>query len=101
MWSVLQWMGRLYLLTNLRIVRLSGIFSVDIFDCPLRKVGRTRLVSAVRERLVGLGSIEIVPQDESSPTGLWQTIRHPVEVHEQIVATINRAKQGGRPCAGE
>ena len=42
MWAVLNWMGRLYVLTDLRVLRLSGVFSVDIFDCPLRKVGEAR-----------------------------------------------------------
>jgi len=32
MWAALQWMGRLYILTDMRIVRLSGVFSVEIFD---------------------------------------------------------------------
>ena len=95
MWAVLQWMGRLYILTDLRILRLSGIFNVDIFDCPLRKVRRTRLVYTIKERLLGLGTIEIIPRDENQPLGFWQTIRRPAQVHEQIVATINRAKHCG------
>ena len=95
MWAALQWMGRLYILTDLRIIRLSGVFSVDLFDCPLRKVARTRLTTTMRERLFGLGSIEISPSDSDCPAGQWQTISSPREVHEQIVATINRAKQSG------
>src|SRR5438067_7160997 len=31
-WAVLQWMGRLYILTDMRIIRLSGVFHVDVFD---------------------------------------------------------------------
>lgn len=94
MWSVLQWMGRVYVLTDMRIVRLSGVFSVDIFDCPLRKIRTTRMYRTMRERLTRIGSIEIIPADETSPLGYWQSIRKPAEVHEQIVAAINRAKQG-------
>ena len=92
MWAVLNWMGRLYILTDQRIVRLSGVFSIDIFDCPLRKVLRTRLVPTGGERLLGLGSIEIVPQDECRPCGVWQTIARPAQVNEQINAAIRRAK---------
>lgn len=99
MWATLQWMGRLYILTDLRILSLSGIFAIEVFDCPLRKVARTRLVRGLQDRLVGVGSIEIIPQDESFPFGLWQTVARPKMVREQIVATINRAKQGGFPCA--
>ncbi len=36
-WALLQWMGRLYVLTDQRILRLAGVFYIDVFDCPLRK----------------------------------------------------------------
>jgi hypothetical protein len=101
MWATLVWMGRLYILTDMRILSISGVFNVEVFDCPLRKVARTRLIRNVEDRVVGVGSIEIIPQDESYPFGLWQTLARPKAVHEQIVATINRAKQGGAggmPC---
>ena len=95
MWAVLQWTARLYVLTDLRILRISGVFTVNIFDCPLRKVARTRLLLMTRERIMGLGSIEIIPLEEDWPEGVWRTIARPRQVHEQVVAAINKAKQGG------
>ena len=95
MWAMLQWVSRLYVLTDLRILRVGGVFNVNIFDCPLRKVARTRLLMITRERILGLGSIEIIPLDENSLEGIWQTIAGPRQVHEQVVAAINKAKQGG------
>jgi hypothetical protein len=94
MWAVLQWMSRLYILTDMRIVRLSGVFQLNIFDCPLRKVARTRILYTVRERLFRLGSIEIIPSEDQLPIGVWQTISKPVVVNDQVVAAVNRAKQG-------
>jgi hypothetical protein len=99
MWAVLQWMGRLYVLTDLRIIRLSGVLRVEIFDCALRKVGRTQVTVSLRERLCATGSVEILPCDESRAPGVWQTIARPREVNELIVATINRAKQHGYGAA--
>ena len=98
MWAVLQWMGRLYILTDLRVLRITGVFGVEVFDCPLRKVVRARLVSTSREKLVGVGSIEIIPSDEAMPAGIWQTVAKPAEVHERLQSAINRAKQSGTPC---
>jgi Bacterial PH domain len=95
MWAVLQWMARLYVLTDLRVLRISGVFNVHIFDCALRKVARTRVLQSTRDRLLGVGSIEIIPVDDNEPEGVWQTIAKPRMVHEQVVATINKAKQGG------
>jgi len=94
-WAVLQWMGRLYILTDMRIIRLSGVFHVDVFDCALRKVARTLLEISFQERLCRIGSIAIIPQDEEVPIAHWQMVAHPRKVHEQIMATISKAKQGG------
>jgi len=95
MWSVLQWMGRLYILTDQRVLRITGIFSVEVFDCPLRKVVRARMVSTSREKLVGVGSIEIIPADEAIPSAIWQTIARPKEILERLRSAIARAKQSG------
>ena len=97
MWAVLQWMGRLYVLTDMRIVRLSGVFNVEIFDCALRKVATTRLTRTFREKLWRLGSIEITPADESCAPSVWQTVKRPAEVHAKVQATIERARQGSLP----
>lgn len=94
MWAMLQWMSRLYILTDMRVVCVSGVFRVAIFDCPLRNVARTRLVRNSQDRATGVGSIEIIPADQTSPFGEWQTIAQPIQIHEKMVATINRAKQG-------
>ena len=97
MWAVLQWMGRLYVLTDMRVVRLSGVFNVEIFDCALRKVAATRVTRTFREKLWRLGSIEIIPVDDSCPPGVWQTVKRPGEVQAKLQSTIDRAKQGSIP----
>lgn len=95
MWGVLQWMGRLYILTDMRIIRLSGVFNVHFYDCPLRKVARAILERTFKERLCRIGTIVIVPQEEEFAIGYWQMVARPREVQERIVAAVNRAKQGG------
>ena len=95
MWAICQWMGRHYILTDQRLVTVSGVFNIELFDCPLRKIARTRVVRSLKEYLCRVGSIVIHPRDDAMP-GQWQTIRNPLLVHETIVAAINRAG----PCAG-
>jgi hypothetical protein len=99
MWAVLAWMGRLYVLTDMRIIRLSGVFRVEIFDCALRKVARTQVTTVVKERITATGSIEITPEDENYPPGVWQTIKKPQEVHDLITRTIQKAKHHGLGAA--
>ncbi len=94
-WALLQWMGRLYVLTDMRIVAISGVWNSVVFECALRRVARTRLTYTLRERVLGLGSIEIIPQDEESPVGIWQMVPRPRRVHERVLSAIRRARQGG------
>lgn len=99
MFAVLQWMGRLYVLTDMRVIRLSGVFHLDIFDCALRKVGRTQVTTTLKERVCATGSIEIIPADEQCPTGVWQTVPRPAEINEVIVSAINNARAHGYGAA--
>jgi hypothetical protein len=58
-------------------------------------VVRARMVSTSREKVVGVGSIEIIPADEAIPSAIWQTIAKPKEILERLRAAITRAKQSG------
>ncbi|HZZ43731.1 MAG TPA: PH domain-containing protein [Tepidisphaeraceae bacterium] len=93
--AILQWLGRLYILTDMRVVQMVGVFAVEICECPLRKIGRVRVVYTLKERLLRLGSVEIIPFDDAFGVGLWQTVAKPKEVHLAIMQAIRRAKQGG------
>jgi len=99
MWAVLAWMGRLYVLTDMRVIRLAGVFRVEIFDCALRKIARTNVVVSARERICATGSIEIIPEDETCLPALWQTIDRPHEVHEIVTSAITRSKNHGLGAA--
>ncbi|MDB5294807.1 MAG: hypothetical protein JWO31_790 [Phycisphaerales bacterium] len=95
MWAVLHWVNRLYILTDMRVLRLSGAFAVEVFDCPLRRVGGTRVTRTFRERLLRLGSVEVQPADDARPPGVWQTVARPDEVNRMIEDAARRAQSGG------
>jgi hypothetical protein len=92
--AVMSWAGKLYLLTDLRIVRIAGVLSPQIHDIPLRKVARTRLVASFHERVCRVGSIEIIPESDQWPWSVWQTVACPQKVHDTVRRAIVRAKQG-------
>jgi Bacterial PH domain len=100
MFAVVQWMRRLYVLTDRRVIRLAGVFSVDVFECPLRKVAQTRVTTSFKERICRVGSIEIQPceppggSEETLAAIVWQTVPRPIEVNERLAAAIRRAKNG-------
>ena len=91
--AVLQWVSRLYVLTNRRIMRLRGILNVDLFECRLTKIQNTHLRFAWYERITGLGSIFFATAGTGGVEASWINIDHPLELHERIRSAIHRAQQ--------
>lgn len=99
MWATIKWSSRLYVLTNMRVMTISGVFNVTAQEIPLRRLARVRNISALRERLLWLGSLELIPLDENFAITSWVTIRRPREVKKRIRAAMERAQQGTPPPA--
>ena len=95
MWSVVEWMGRYYILTDMRLMRVCGVFDVSIHSCVLRKVEMVKLYSPVAEKLLGRGSLDIFGCDQKPM--IWQTIGRPEKVLQQVRAAVYRAKSNGGP----
>ena len=93
--ALLQWVSRLYVLTNRRIMRLRGIFNVDLFECQLTKIQNTFLTMTWYERLTGLGSISFATAGTGGVEASWVSINNPLEVHERVRSAIHRAQKYG------
>jgi hypothetical protein len=93
--AVLQWVSRLYVLTNRRIMRLTGIINVDLFECPLTKIQNTFLTLAWYERLTGLGTISFATAGTGGVVVSWTNVNDPLETHERVRAAIHRAQGPG------
>ena len=92
--SAMQWMGRYYVVTDRRVLRLSGVFSPSVVACPLRKVQGVKMYRTVGERLLGKGSLELTGDNEP-PVMLWQTITRHRDIHQKVAAAVQKAKQNG------
>lgn len=90
--ALLQWQSRVYVLTNLRVLRIRGLFRVEMFQCSLLQVKDVLLVVSSLERFLGLGTIAFSDQSSAQPAAHWQNIRHPQQVHQQIIEAINALK---------
>lgn len=93
--AVMDWVARLYVLTNRRVMRIRGIFNVQIFECSLVRIQNTSLTLNWYERLLGLGSIHFATAGTSGYEASWVNVPHPLEVHEQVRAAITRARNTG------
>ena len=92
--ALLQWVSRLYVLTNRRIMRLTGIFNIDLFECQLTKIQSTVLTIAWYERVFGIGTISFATAGAGGGfEASWTHVNQPLELHERVRAAINRAQR--------
>ena len=89
--AVLQWVSRLYVLTNRRVMRLTGIMNVDLFECSLQRIQNTYLTLTWYERLTGVGTISFATAGTSGVEASWTHVNSPLELHERVRSAIHRA----------
>lgn len=89
-WQFLDWLSRVYVLTDRRIMTIQGVLTVQIFEAPLNQIQHTDLIRTVRERLFGLGSISFATAGTALRETAWLMLANPLDVHRQIVAAISR-----------
>jgi uncharacterized membrane protein YdbT with pleckstrin-like domain len=91
LFAFLEWVSRLYVLTDRRVMRIRGIFNIDIFEAPLVKIQNTYLTFALHERLFGLGTILIATAGTAWIEASWLNVNQPRELHERLRAAIREA----------
>jgi len=94
-WAVLEWVSRLYVLTNRRVMRIRGVFRVELFECALTRIQNTHVVLAVSERMTRTGTIRFQTA-AGQGAAAWRIVARPLEVHEQLREAIRRAHLKGQ-----
>ena len=92
-WAILQWMGRVYVLTDRRVIRQRGVLNIQVFECRLDRVQNTFIQRTVLQRVLGIGTIFFATAGTGVVEAMWQHIRRPAEVHREITAAIERFRQ--------
>jgi hypothetical protein len=87
-----QWLGRLYVLTDRRVLRLRGVLREDVYQCPLKRIRRTHLSLTLPERLVGVGSLLFELDDSRCAPGHWLDLAEPQEVQRLVEEALRRAR---------
>ena len=90
--ATLQWASRLYVLTNRRVMRFTGVLSVRVAECPLARISAIDLQAPPYGRVLRLGSIRMQPVDTSLPAVTWDDVAHPHEVHEILERAIRKSQ---------
>ena len=62
--DILDWMNRQYIVTNRRVIQISGILNKNITDSSLVKVTDVKMSQSASGRLFNYGDIEILTASE-------------------------------------
>lgn len=92
-WQFLEWLGRVYVLTDQRVIRVMGVLRVSVFETPLQHVQHTNLLFTIRERLTGLGTIAFATSGTGGYEAFWIMLAKPLDVHRKVVETLNRYRR--------
>jgi hypothetical protein len=76
--DTLIWLSRQYVITNQRVMKVTGIFNKDVIDSSLEKVNDVKLVQSVLGRIFGYGTINIMTASELG-VNMFNQIANPVK----------------------
>lgn len=92
LWGCLQWAGLLYLLTNLRVLRVRGITNPDVAFCLLKALGKIDVAAGVAERSLGVGSLLFFKPGGGETSLLWPCVARPDDVKEAVEEAQRRLR---------
>jgi uncharacterized membrane protein YdbT with pleckstrin-like domain len=76
--DVMVWRNKAYIVTNRRVIQISGVFNKDVVDSSLEKVNDVKMSQSFFGRMFGFGDIEILTASELG-VNLFHEIANPVE----------------------
>ena len=76
--DVMIWQNRKFVVSNRRVIQISGIINKNVIDSSLEKVNDVRMVQSFLGRLLNYGDVEIMTASELG-VNKFQFINHPIQ----------------------
>jgi uncharacterized membrane protein YdbT with pleckstrin-like domain len=89
----LNWSNHQFIITNLRVMQISGIFNKSVIDSSLDKVNDIKMDQSALGRLFGYGDIEILTASELG-VNLFKKIDNPVGFKSALINAKAYLEQG-------
>jgi uncharacterized membrane protein YhdT len=89
-----QWFNRKYIITNLRVIQISGVVNKDVIDSSLEKVNDVKLTQSFFGRIFNFGHVEILTASEMG-TNLFKMIGNPVHFKTTMLNSKSRLDSDG------
>lgn len=93
LYLALDWMTRLYLLTDRRVIRVQGIVRQTTVDVALERIENMTLARSARERLLGLGTLWFASAAATIGEFGWSYMTEPAAVMQTVRETIERRRR--------
>ena len=87
--DILVWRNKAYIVTNRRVIQISGVFNKDVVDSSLEKVNDVKMSQSFLGRLFGYGDIEILTASELG-VNIFNQINEPVEFKQAMLNAKER-----------
>ena len=92
------WRNKVYVVTNLRVMKLEGIFSKSHRDASLDKINDLVMTQSLLGRMLGYGDLQILTANEASGMTYHQ-LHDPVEFKRQVLQ-LRTAEMADGPGVG-
>ncbi len=76
--DIMVWRNKAYIVTNRRVIQISGVFNKDVVDSSLEKVNDVKMSQSFFGRMFGYGDIEILTASELG-VNLFHEIADPID----------------------
>jgi len=91
--DILNWLYRQFIVTNRRVMQISGIFNKNVTDSSLEKVNDVKMVQSALGRIFDYGDIEILTASELG-VNLFRRIEEPIKFKTAMLNAKERLERG-------
>jgi uncharacterized membrane protein YdbT with pleckstrin-like domain len=94
MWrDVVIWLNRKYIVTNWRVIQMSGVFRKEVTDSSLEKVNDVKLDQSFLGRLLDFGDIEILTASEMG-INRFKFVGQPIRLKTAMLNAKEKLERG-------
>ncbi len=91
--DIVDWMNRQYIITNRRVIQISGILNKNVTDSSLVKVTDVKMEQSAMGRLFDYGDIEILTASELG-ANFFRRIEEPIKFKTSMLNAKEQVEQG-------
>ncbi len=88
-WLFLGWVWRIYILTDKRVVVVSGVLRLKVHERPLNQIQGLQVHHTFLERNLALGTLAFTITDTTGEL-LWRSVANPAQTAEEAWRLIDR-----------